>query len=223
MTITELGAITEANGLRLSDEKLVKLGEYAELLCAKNKIVNLISRKDEENIISKHILHSLTLILPHISLGGIHNEAKVFDLGTGGGLPGIPIGIARPDISITLCDSIGKKIAAVKEMTNALGLSHIVSVTDRAENLANNKAHKHQYDFVITRAVAPLDELLKWSHSLVKKNGTLLSLKGGNLDDEKKNAKKVNFATNIDEEILSLEGFDEFAKEEKKIVRVRLA
>jgi len=220
MTLTELGAITEANGLPLSDKTLLKLGEYAELLRAKNQVVNLISRKDEENILPKHILHSLTLILPSIPLSGIPEGARVFDLGTGGGLPGIPVSIARPDLSLTLCDSIGKKIAAVKEITTALNLSRTDAIVDRAENLVMNKDHRNRYDVIITRAVAPLDELVKWSHGLLKKSGSLLSLKGGNLDEELLKAKSMKFVKSISEETLSLNGFDEFAKEEKKIVRV---
>ena len=190
MTINELGLVASANGLLLSEEQIQKLGEYGELLRAKNSVVNLISRKDEENILSKHILHSLTIILPAIALAGIPSEAHVFDLGTGGGLPGIPIKIARPDISMTLCDSIGKKINAVKEIIHDLGLS-LNLITDRAENLAKTKEHKNKYDVVITRAVAPLDELVRWSHTLVKKGGSLLSLKGGNLDEEILKAKQL--------------------------------
>jgi 16S rRNA (guanine527-N7)-methyltransferase len=221
MTIEELSRVVAANKLPLTEEQLQKLSKYAELLRAKNELINLISRKDEENILSKHILHSLALVCPYVSLAGIPQGAKVFDLGTGGGLPGIPIKIARPDVSMTLCDSIGKKIAAVKEIEKSLDLK-VQAITGRAENLAAKAGLKKKYDVVITRAVAALDELLKWSYPLLKKNGILLSLKGGNLDEEKKGAKNLKFVESIEEEILSLQGFDEFAKEEKKIVRVRV-
>jgi 16S rRNA (guanine527-N7)-methyltransferase len=222
MTITELGAVSEANGLLLSEAQLEKLGAYAGLLRAKNQVVNLISRKDEENIIAKHILHSLTMIFSHLALAGIPKGADVFDLGTGGGLPGIPIKIARPDISITLCDSIAKKITAVREMAQTLDLDNVAVFSDRAENLPKSNAFKKKYTVVLTRAVAPLDQLLVWSYPLLKKNGTLLALKGGNLEEEKNKVKKLKFVQNMEEEILSLKGYDKFAKEEKKIVRVTI-
>jgi len=222
MTIAELGAICEANGLPLQSEQLAKLDTYAELLRAKNQVVNLISRKDEENILAKHILHSLTLIFLHVKLAGIEHGAKVFDLGTGGGLPGIPIKIARPDIEITLCDSIAKKITAVSEIVKVLELqAHFIA--DRAENIAKKKEYKNKYDVFITRAVAPLDELTTWSHALLKKGGALLALKGGDIKDEITKAKHLKFVASIEKASLSLQDYEEFAKEEKKIVRVILA
>src|SRR5579872_506858 len=139
MIVTELGAIADANGFRLSDEQLGKLGSYSELLRARNQTLNLISRKDEENIISKHILHSLTLVFPNVRLAGFPVGANVFDLGTGGGLPGIPVKIARPDISITLCDSISKKIQAVQEIAQKLGLQEFRTAASRAEELATKE------------------------------------------------------------------------------------
>ena len=220
MTINELAEISVTNGLILSDDQLAKLSKYAELLRAKNQVVNLISRKDEENILSKHILHSLTLIFPELPMAEIPQGAKVFDLGTGGGLPGIPIKIARSDISLTLCDSIAKKIAATNEIANDLNLKNTQAITDRAENLAMKKQHKQMYDVVITRAVAKLDELIQWSHGLLKKNGVLLALKGGDIQDEIIRTKGFRFVRSVEEAPLSLKGYDEFLKEEKKIVRV---
>ncbi len=222
MTIAALNVIAAANGLQLSDEQLGKLSTYAELLRTKNQVVNLISRKDEENVLSKHILHSLTLVFPHIDLAGISGEAKVFDLGTGGGLPGIPIKIARPDISLVLRDSIGKKIAATEAMAKALSLDKTQAIIARAELLTKQKEHKRKYDVVITRAVAPLDELLNWSRELLKSGGILLSLKGGDLTEETEKAERLKFIKSIEVKKLSLVGYDEFMKEEKKIVRVRI-
>jgi 16S rRNA (guanine527-N7)-methyltransferase len=222
MTIAELGAVAEANGLPLSDEQLGKLSMYAELLRAKNQVVNLISRKDEENILSKHILHSLALVFPKIALVGIPQGAKVFDLGTGGGLPGIPIKITRPDISLLLCDSIAKKINATNEILSALGLKDVHSLIARAEVLATDARYKRKYDVVITRAVARLDELANWSRDLLKKGGVILALKGGTLEEEKKKAEHLKFVKSVEVGSLHLEGYDEFMKEEKKIVRVRM-
>lgn len=222
MTITELGVVAAANGLPLSDEQLEKLSMYAELLRAKNQVINLISRKDEENILSKHVLHSLCLCFPGVPIAGIPQRANVFDLGTGGGLPGVPIRIARPDISLTLCDSIAKKIVAVQEFVQKLALDNVHGLTARAEALAAQIPHKRKYDVIMTRAVAPLDDLALWSSGLLRKGGILLSLKGGDLTNEKKKAGSLKFVKLIEEASLSLEGFDEFLKEEKKIVRVTM-
>ena len=222
MTINELGIIAAANGLPLTEEKLQKLSEYAELLRAKNQVVNLISRKDEENIFSKHILHSLTSVFPNAAFVGIPQDAKVFDLGTGGGLPGIPIKIVCPDITITFCDSIAKKITALSEMITALGLKNVYAFTDRAENLAQKTQHKKKYDVVLTRAVAKLDELANWSQGLLKKDGVLLALKGGDIHEEIGSAQQLRFVKSVDAAPLLVKGYDEFLKEEKKIVRVRM-
>jgi 16S rRNA (guanine527-N7)-methyltransferase len=222
MTILELGEIAAANGSPLSNEQLEKLSMYTELLRAKNQVVNLISRKDEDNILSKHVLHSLCLIFPRVSPAGIPLNANIFDLGTGGGLPGIPIAIARPDISMTLCDSIAKKIIAVTEIIQKLGLESAHAVAARAEALAVQILHKRKYDVVMTRAVAPLEDLAIWSSGLLKKGGMLVSLKGGDLMNEKKKTENLKFVKSVEEASLSLEGFDEFLKEEKKIVRVTM-
>ncbi len=222
MTIEELAHIIKENGLSFTDEQFKKLTSYAQLLQAKNNVVNLISRKDEENILSKHILHSLTLIFPDLQLAGIPQGTHVFDLGTGGGLPGIPIKIMRPDISLTLCDSIAKKIVATDEIAKALGLKNTQTITDRAENLALKPQHKRKYDVVITRAVAKLDELAIWSQGLLKKDGLLLALKGGDIQEEIGRAKELRFVKSVEEAPLLIKEYDEFIKEEKKIVRVRL-
>lgn len=221
MTIRELGDICEANGLLLTEIQLAKLNKYAELLRAKNKDVNLISRKDEENILSKHILHSLSLTMLTIPGVGFEIQSRVFDLGTGGGMPGIPVKIAQPDISLVMCDSIAKKIAAVSEFSTTLNLQTLC-VTGRAEELAKKKLHKGQYDVVITRAVAPLDELLIWSQYLLRKKGTLFALKGGNVEPELDRALKLQFVDSVEVSPIPLLGYDEFIKEEKKIVRVRM-
>jgi 16S rRNA (guanine527-N7)-methyltransferase len=221
MTIQELEHLCKVNGLPLSEEQLTKLTSFADLLCAKNKVVNLISRKDEENIFSKHILHSLTLLFPSVPLAGIQKNANIFDLGTGGGMPGIPVKIAQPGISLTACDSITKKIVAVKEFVSMLGLG-IEAICDRAERLGTLPKYRNKYDVVITRAVAPLDELMVWSRGLLKRGGVVLALKGGNIDEERARCKSLPFVASVDEASLSINEYDEFVKEEKKIVRVRV-
>ncbi len=220
MTITELGSLLSKNGLDLSTQQLEGLWRYAELLKAKNQFVNLISRKDENNILEKHILHSLTLLLPSVSNFVIPQNATVFDIGTGGGLPGIPIKIVRPDITIALVDSIGKKIVAVQEFIDALGFMNVRAITDRSEVLASKDGHKKQYDVIVSRAVAPLDELVVWTKDLIKPGATLLALKGGDLSQEMKRTRNFRHIKDISESLLILNGYDEFVRDEKKVVRV---
>lgn len=220
MTIAELSLLLSKNGLELTSIQLEHLSSYASLLQAKNQVVNLISRKDEENILEKHILHSLTLLMPNVSPFIIPINATVFDIGTGGGLPGIPIKIVREDITISLVDSIGKKIAAVEEFITELGLQNARAIAHRSEVLASNDLHKHQYDVIISRAVAPLDELVSWTKDLIKPGATLLSLKGGDLSEELQRTRKMKHVKDVSETMLSLDGYDGFLRDEKKAVCV---
>lgn len=220
MTIAELSGICHENGLELTPEHCEQLQRYANLLREKNQVVNLISRKDEDNILEKHILHSLTLLMPAVSNFIIPQNATVFDIGTGGGLPGIPIKIVRPDITITLVDSIRKKIAAVQEFIDALGFENARAITDRSEVLAVKEGHKKQYDVIVSRAVAPLDELVGWTKDLIKPSATLLALKGGDLAQELKRTRNFRHIKEISESLLTLNGYDEFVRDEKKVVRV---
>ncbi len=157
-------------------EKLLPL--YAEW----NAKINVISRKDIENFYEHHVLHSLAIAkyLP------FKDATKVMDLGTGGGFPGIPLAIFYPNCRFHLVDSIGKKLKVVQAVAEAVGLENVFTFHSRAEEM------KYQYDFVVSRAVAPVADLLKWtkgkylpkSQNIIP-NG-LICLKGGNLTEELK-------------------------------------
>jgi 16S rRNA (guanine527-N7)-methyltransferase len=220
MTLDELLQIVHANGLELSHEQLASLGKYAALLKEKNQVVNLISRKDEENILEKHILHSLCIAMPALAGFTFPDSAKVFDIGAGGGLPGIPLKIVRPDIFVTLCDSIAKKIDADNEFVHDLGLTGTEGIVGRAEDLARSSKHRKRYDVVVSRAVAPLDELIRWTGDLMKQGATLLALKGGDLTAELDRTRKLNGVLAVKEALLALSEYSAFASDEKKIVRV---
>ena len=222
MTIKDLASIAQANGLILRNDQLLLLSKYADLLRKKNSVVNLLSRKDEENIFSKHILHSLSLIIPTIPLAGISSDANVFDLGTGGGLPGIPLRISNPQISVTFCDSIGKKIVAVSEFIESLELTNCRAFAERSEALATKPLHRKKYDIVVSRAVAPLDQLVFWSFGLLKRGGILFALKGGDISEELARTSQMKGIAKIEECPLGLQGFDGFVIDEKKMIRVTL-
>lgn len=218
MTIDELGKVAEQNGLILSVKELAQLGRYAELLKEWNGKINLISRKDEENILERHVLHSLTLLM----LGPWSTQdlgSRVLDVGTGGGLPGIPFAIARPNDTITLLDSIQKKITACQAMIAELGLNHTNAVAMRSEDFARSNPHG-KFDVILTRAVAPLSDLLRWTSRLRAPQAVLFALKGGDLNEEIELARKNILVQTVQAYPLRLEGYDGFEKDQKQIVRV---
>jgi 16S rRNA (guanine527-N7)-methyltransferase len=146
-----------------------------------NEKINVISRKDIEHLYLKHVLHSLSIAVAFDFIDG----TSIIDIGTGGGFPGIPLAIYFPNVQFHLVDSIGKKLKVVQEISSALELKNVTVEHTRAEEIKNRK-----FDFAVTRAVAPLKDLWKWSKPLLNKknkndfiNG-LICLKGGDLSAE---------------------------------------
>lgn len=142
-----------------------------------NTKVNVISRKDTENILEKHILHSLALA----KFKHFKKDSWTLDLGTGGGFPGLPLAVMFPKANFHLVDSIGKKIMVVNEIAEALQLENINAEKERVENLEGS------YHYIVSRAVAPTAQLLAWTkHLAVKKTTEYMFLKGGDLTEELK-------------------------------------
>ena len=145
-----------------------------------NAKINVISRKDIDNLYEHHILHSLAIA----KVLNFQPQTHLLDVGTGGGFPGVPLAILFPNCQFTLIDSIGKKIRVAYEIADAVGLDNVTCIQERAEE------EKGKFDFVISRAVMPLPDLVR----LVQKNishtqhnampNGLLVLKGGNLNEE---------------------------------------
>jgi 16S rRNA (guanine527-N7)-methyltransferase len=177
-----------------------------------NDKINVISRKDIENLYVNHVLHSLGIAKVMCFNAG----ADVLDVGTGGGFPGIPLAIMFPETRFHLVDSIGKKITVVKNVAEGVGLKNVKAEQIRAEQI------KSQYDFIVSRAVTRLKEFYGWIHQKTKEisnhkldNG-ILYLKGGDLDEELAELKKP----------YSLYSLSDYYKEEffetKKVVYVPL-
>ena len=124
-----------------------------------NSKINVISRKDIEGLYEKHLLHSLSIAAVFDFMPG----TEIIDIGTGGGFPGIPLAIFFPDVKFHLVDSIAKKLKVVQGIADAIDLKNITTQHTRAEEIKNRK-----FDFVVSRAVAPLKELWKWSKPLLK-------------------------------------------------------
>lgn len=164
MSLLEFRRITRENGLVVSEEQYDLLSKYVQLLLDWNRKINLISRRDQENVWFAQMLHSVS---PWFFVD-IAPGLRVLDLGTGGGLPGIPLAILRPDLRLTLLDSIRKKMDAVRQMVDALGLPNVEPVVGRAEEVGGQDGYRHSYDVVVARAVAKLSDLAKWSRPLLK-------------------------------------------------------
>jgi 16S rRNA (guanine527-N7)-methyltransferase len=227
--------VCRQNGIDPTDEQLTKLEQFAKLLLEWNKKINLISRRDEENFWNSHLLHSVSILFKV----RLPQEASIIDLGTGGGLPGIPLKILLPDISITLLDSTQKKIKVVQDILDSLSLSKASAVWGRAEEVGKRQDHRAHYDVAIARAVAPLKDLVRWSEPLLRAAGerkadlnqesegivrivppALIALKGGDLDGEKRSVSRLPKVRSIKIIDLTLEGSVQFQTGDKKIVLV---
>ena len=143
-----------------------------------NERINVVSRKDIDNLYQHHILHSLA-IARYLELNypaGVLEGASVLDLGTGGGFPGIPLAVEYPEAEFTLCDSIGKKVRVAQAVADGLGLKNVHCVNARAESLGQT------FDWVVTRAVASLADLYPWVKGRFRRS--VLCLKGGQVLQE---------------------------------------
>lgn len=165
-----------------SPKQLQQLLELENIYKEWNEKINVISRKDIDALYEKHVLHSLSIAAVFNFVGGL----EIIDIGTGGGFPGIPLAIMFPEVKFHLVDSIGKKLKVVNVVAEALELKNVSVQHIRAEQIQNRK-----FDFVVSRAVAPLKDLWTWGKPLLRKerkmedftNG-LICLKGGDLSKE---------------------------------------
>lgn len=171
----------------LTSQQYSRLEALPELYRAWNDKINVVSRKDMDQFALHHVLHSLS-IARFISF---RDGTKIMDLGTGGGLPGIPLAIVFPNCRFHLVDSIGKKLQVVDAIGEELGLKNFKTFHQRVETMP------YQYDFIVTRAVAPASELVNWCRGKLAgiqhnelKNG-MICLKGGNLEEELKAVKRA--------------------------------
>jgi 16S rRNA (guanine527-N7)-methyltransferase len=164
-----------------TDKQIAQFTALEPLYKEWNEKINVISRKDIDSLYLKHVLHSLAIT----TVIEFKQGTQVIDIGTGGGFPGVPLAIFFPEVQFHLVDSIGKKLKIIEAVKEEIGLTNVTTQHCRAEEIRNR-----QFDFVVSRAVAPLKELWQWGKPLIKKgsdqelpNG-LICLKGGDLTTE---------------------------------------
>lgn len=195
----------------LTEEQIAQFVKLQELYKDWNLRINVVSRKDIDELYLRHVLHSLAIA----KVMAFNPGAKVLDVGTGGGFPGIPLAILFPETNFHLVDSIGKKIKVVYEVVQGLGLKNVKSSNCRVEDVTDT------YDFIVSRAVAQMETFALWvrnkahkRHKHPLKNG-ILYLKGGDLTQELENFPKATIYNLPDY-------FDEDFFETKKVVHLPL-
>ncbi|CFQ64330.1 16S rRNA methyltransferase GidB [Yersinia frederiksenii] len=174
MVLKKLDSLLSAADIALPDQQKHQLIGYVELLHKWNKAYNLTSVRDPMQMLVRHILDSI-VVNPHLQ------GSRFIDVGTGPGLPGIPLAIVRPDAHFTLLDSLGKRVRFLRQVQHELGLNNIEPVQSRVEDFVAEPP----FDGVISRAFASLQDMLSWCHHLpAKPEGRFYALKGVRPDDE---------------------------------------
>lgn len=171
--------------IMLNEQQIHQFYQYMELLLDWNEKINLTAITEPEEIIVKHFIDSLT-IAKHIK-----ENAKLIDVGTGAGFPGIPLKIIREDIEITLLDSLNKRINFLNEVIEKLNLSKIQAIHSRVEDFAKNKEKRESFDYATSRAVANLSTLSEYLIPLVKRGGDAISMKGSEVEEEIKQSQRA--------------------------------
>jgi 16S rRNA (guanine527-N7)-methyltransferase len=172
-------------------QTLIKEREFNDLLIEWNKKINLVSRRKTD---VSDLIEDSKLFFEYINF---FDGVKILDLGTGGGFPGIIIAIHHPEASLTLIDSIQKKYNVVTDIVKKLGLKNSETICTRAEELHNNPLYKQQFNYVVARSVAVLQDLCNWSKDLLKPGGKLITIKGGEITGEVNKTKKLGYVKNI--------------------------
>lgn len=185
--------------IELTDEQIDKFEKYQDLLLDWNEKINLTAITEENDIIIKHFIDSLT-----ISKFFKDND-KIIDVGTGAGFPGVPLKIANKKLKVTLLDSLNKRIIYLDDVIEKLELKNVETIHGRAEELSRNVKYREQYDVVTARAVANLKTLSEYCVPFVKLGGLFVCMKGSNIEEELENAKE-----HIKELGCTIENIEEF-------------
>jgi 16S rRNA (guanine527-N7)-methyltransferase len=181
----QLVEIMQKEGFSLSQEQADKLRQYTELLLSYNQKFNLTAITDETEIIHKHFIDSLS------AKEIITDNHKVIDIGSGAGFPSIPLKIFLPKTEFVLLDSLNKRVGFLNTVIEELRLTKIVAIHGRIEEAARKSNHREKYDFVVARAVAPMNTLVEYALPFLKIGGQLIAYKGDNVQEEIAKAKNA--------------------------------
>lgn len=206
--------VLKNSNLKLTEQMIENFEKYAEMLIEWNEKVNLTAITEPRLIAIKHFLDSLLTLLAYDT----PLEAKVIDVGTGAGFPGVPIKIARPDIQLTLLDSLKKRTCFLESLTSALNVKASI-IHARAEDVARKEAFRESFDVVVSRAVAPLNVLLEYCLPFVKVNGVFLALKGSKAQFEFEQS--INALKLLKGEVVDIKRFNLLDGEERNIFVIK--
>ena len=171
----------------LTDIQRQQLAQLDALYLEWNAKINVISRKDIDNLYEHHVLHSLAIARAY----HFQPNTRILDFGTGGGFPGIPLKIVNSDLKVTLLDSLNKRIRFLGEVSEALKLQDVTMIHGRAEDFAHQAAYREKYDLCVSRAVANLSTLSEYCLPFVKVGGSFAAYKSGDYTEELDKAKKA--------------------------------
>ena len=169
----------------IDNKKIKQLYDYMKNILKWNEVINLTAIKDENEFIMKHFIDSLTI------LKYINENSKMIDIGTGAGFPGMPIKLVKPNLDITLVDSVNKKINVLKDITEKMSIQKINLIHSRIEDIANQKEYREQFDYVTSRALSNITTLSEYMLPFLKINGEAICMKGPNFEGELENSKKA--------------------------------
>lgn len=174
----------QKNDINLEKNEYEKFYNYMLGIVEWNEKINVTAITEHKEFLVKHLIDSLT-ISKYVKSG-----KNLIDIGTGAGFPGIPLKIANPDLHVTLIDSVNKKLNVIREVSKDINLDNLEIIHTRAEDLANNKKYREQYDFATTRAVSKLYTIAEYMLPFLKIGGKAICMKGPNYEEEIEEAKK---------------------------------
>ena len=195
------------------DKYLSDFMRYEKLLLEWNTKINLVSRKTDS--IEDHILNSIFFLTKF----NFENIKSIADIGTGGGFPGIPLKILYPGLKLLLVDSIQKKVNVLNDIIEKMELKNTEAICGRAEIVSEETNYRNKYDCVISKAVADLDKLYDWGNGLLNDKGTMICIKGGDIEKELTELKKLRY--NFKVEVVNFDFEKIYGIEDKKIVIIK--